>query len=57
MPGAVYHMDVRRELDVLRTLKKQIRKIAPGVETYMLDSEGNPMKQRDLKAFEKAFKN
>ena len=56
MRGAVYHMDVRRELDVLRTLKKQIRKIAPGVETYMLDSEGRSMKQRDRKAFEKVFK-
>ena len=57
MRGAVYHMDVRRELDVLRTLKKQIRKIASRVETYMLDSEGRSIKQRDRQAFEKVFKN
>ena len=56
MPGAVYHMDVRRELDVLRTLKKQIRKIAPRVETYMLNSEGRPMKQRDRKLLRKCLR-
>ena len=57
MRGAVYYMDFRRDLDVLRTLKKQIGKTAPGVETYMLESERRSMKQRDRKAFEKVFKN